>query len=73
VGKILWRRDRLSPPLFLDFPCGLAAKESACNVRDLGSIPGLGGSPGKGKGYTFQYSGLENCMNCMESYRVGHD
>ena len=33
------------------FPCGLAGKESACNVGDLGSIPGLGRSPGEGKGY----------------------
>ena len=33
------------------FPCGSAGKESACSVRDLGSIPGLGRSPGEGKGY----------------------
>ena len=35
----------------LGFPCGLAGKESTRNVGDLGSIPGLGGSPGEGKGY----------------------
>ena len=35
---------------FLDFPWGSAGKESACNVRDLGLIPGLGRSPGEGKG-----------------------
>ena len=46
----------------LGFPCGSADKESACNVGDLGSIPGLGGSPGEGKGYPLQYSGLENSM-----------
>ena len=46
----------------MDFPCGTAGKESACNVGDLGSIPGLGRSPGKGKGYPFQHSGLENSM-----------
>ena len=40
-------------------------KESACNVEDLGSIPGLGRSPGKGKGYPLQYSGLENSMDCI--------
>ena len=40
------------------FPCGLADKEYACNAGDLGSIPGLGRSPGKGKGYPLQYSGL---------------
>jgi len=33
------------------FPCGLAGKESACNAGDLGSIPGLGRSPGERKGY----------------------
>ena len=45
---------------FLGFPHGLAGKESACNEGDLGSIPGLGRSPGEGKGYPLQYSGLEN-------------
>ena len=45
VGKILWRRDRLHKPVFLGFPGGLAGKESACNVGDLGSIPGLGRFP----------------------------
>ena len=47
-------------------PCGSAGKESACNEGDLGLIPGLGRSPGEGKGYTLQYSGLENSMD----YRV---
>ena len=42
---------------------GLASKEPACNVGDLGSIPGLGRSPGEGKGYPLQYSGLENSMD----------
>ena len=50
--------------LEMGFPCGSAGKESACNVGDLGSIPELGGSPGKGKGYPLQYSGLENSMDC---------
>ena len=48
--------------LLLDFPCGSAGKKSACNVGDLGLIPGLGRSPGEGKGYPFQCSGLENSM-----------
>ena len=48
---------------FLGFPCGSVGKESICNVRDLGSIPGLGRSPGGGKGYPLQYSGLENSMD----------
>ena len=40
----------LPTQVFLGFPCGSASKESACNVGDLGSIPGLGRSPGEGKG-----------------------
>ena len=38
------------------------SKESACNVGDLDSIPGLGRSPGEGKVYLLRYSGLENSM-----------
>ena len=45
------------------FPCGSGGKESACNVGDLGSSSGLGRSPGEGKGYPLQYSGLENYMD----------
>ena len=45
------------------FPCGSAGKESACNVGDLGSITGLGRSPGERNGYPLQYSGLENSMD----------
>ena len=51
--------------LISGFPCGSAGKESACNAGDLGLIPGLGRSPGEGKGYTLQYSGLENSMDCI--------
>jgi len=47
------------------FPGGSAGKESAWNVGDLGLIPGLGRSPGEGKGYPLQYSGLENSMECI--------
>ena len=46
------------------FPCGSAGKESTCNAGDPGSIPGLGRSPGKGKGYPLQAS-LENSMDCI--------
>ena len=42
------------------FPGSLDGKESACDVGDLGSIPGLGLSPGGGRGNPLQYSGLEN-------------
>ena len=65
-----WRRDRLPTPVFWGFPCGLAGKESACNVWDLGWIPGLGRCPREGKGYPLQYSRLENSM---EPQRVGHN
>ena len=45
------------------FPGGSDGKEPACNVGDLGSIPGLGRSPGKGHGNPPQYSCLENPMD----------
>ena len=51
----------------LGFPCGSAGKEPACNVGDLGSIPGLRRCPGEGKGYPLQYSGLENSKGLKES------
>ena len=40
-----------------------AGKESARSAGDLESIPGLGRPPGEGKGYPFQYSGLENSLD----------
>ena len=49
----------------LGFPGGSAGKESTCNARDPASIPGLGRSPGEGKGYPLQYSGLENSMDSI--------
>ena len=45
------------------FPGGLPGKKSVCNAGDLGSIPGYGRSPRKGKGYPLQYSCLENSMD----------
>ena len=47
----------------MGLPCGSADKESACNVEDLGSIPGLERSPGEGSSYPQQYSGLENSVD----------
>ena len=47
------------------FICGSDGKSSVCNAGDLGLIPGLGRSPGEGKGYSLQYPGLENCMDCI--------
>ena len=46
----------------MGFPCGSAGKESACNAEDLGSVPGLGRSPGGGDGNLLQYTCLENPM-----------
>ena len=40
-------------------------KVFAYNAGDLDSIPGLGRSLGEGKDYPFQYSGLENSMDCI--------
>ena len=74
--KTHWRRDRLPTPVFLGFPCGSAGKESAYNAGDLGLITGLGRSPGEGKGYPLQYSGLENSpctVESMGSQRVRQD
>ena len=45
------------------FPGGSEVKVSACNAGDLGSIPGLGRSPGESNGNPFQYSYLENLMD----------
>ena len=64
-----------------DFPGGSDGQASVHNVRDLGSIPGLGRFPGEGNGNSLQYSCLENPMDggawcrllSMGSQRVGHD
>ena len=49
--------------IFGGFPDSSVGKESACNVGDLGLIPGLGRSLGEVKGYPLLYSGLENSMD----------
>ena len=59
VRKSRWRRDRLPTPVFWGFPGGSAGKESVCSAGDLDSIPGLGRSPGEGKGYPL----LENSLD----------
>ena len=45
--------------------CSSVGEESACNVGDLRSIPGLERSPGEGKDYSLKYSGLENSIDCV--------
>jgi len=54
--NIFWTNTIFS----MDFPRGSDGKASAYNVGDLGSIPGLGRSPGEGNGNPLQYSCLEN-------------
>ena len=83
VRKIPWRRDSPPTPVFLGFPGGSDSKESACNEEDLGSIPGLGKSPGGRHDNPLQYSWLENphgqrslaslARPSIRSQRVGHD
>ena len=46
--------------MYMGFPGSSNSKESACNAEDLGSVPGLGRSPGGEHGYPLQYSCLEN-------------
>ena len=60
----MWGKVLLSF-VFLLFPPSSVGKESTCNVEDLGLIPGLGRSPGEGKGYSLQYSGLKNSIDCI--------
>ena len=50
--------------LLKGFPHNSVGKESTCNARDPCSTSGLGRSPGEGKGYPLQYSGLDNSMDC---------
>ena len=57
----LWFSQGICP--IVGFHCGSAGKESPCNAGGLGLIPGLGRSPGEGKGYPLQYSGLQNSMD----------
>ena len=72
IGLFFWRRDRLTTLVFFGFPCGSAGKESACNDGDLGLIPGLGRSPGEGKGYPLHHSSLENSMDSPRGRKESH-
>ena len=64
--RIAWRINfPQQRQLLLGFPHSLVVKASACNARDTSSIPGLGRSPGEGKGYPLQYTGLENSMDLI--------
>ena len=76
-----WRRDRLPTPVVMGFPGSSDGKESACNVGDLGLIPGLGRSPG---GRAWQYTSVflpgespwteePGRLQSMASPRAGHN
>ena len=56
----------------MGFPGGSNSKESACDVGDLGSIPGSGRSSGKGNGNPLQYSCLENSMDRGVWWSIAH-
>ena len=60
AGEVPLEKDRLPTPVFFGFAGGSAGKQSACHGGDLGSIPGLGRSPGGGHGNSLQYSCLGN-------------
>ena len=49
----------------MGFSDSSVGRESACNAGDTGSVPGSGRSAGEGIGYSFQYSGLENSLDCL--------
>ncbi|CAM9651379.1 unnamed protein product [Rangifer tarandus platyrhynchus] len=63
-GSRRGRRDSGLGLAHRGFPGGSAGKESTCKAGDLGSVPGLGRSPGEGKGCPLQDSGLKNPMDC---------
>ena len=56
----------------LDFPCSSDGKESACNSRELGLIPGSGRCSGEGNDSPLQYSCLENPMDREAQWATGH-
>ena len=69
ISKIVHVEKKILEEIFPEsstkasFSDGSDGKESACNAGDLGSIPGLGRSPGEGNGNPLQYSSLENSMD----------
>ena len=79
VRRIPWRRDGIPTPAFLSFLAHSDSKESTRNARDLGSIPGLGRSPGGGHGNPLQcfawrtpWTEETGELQCIGSQRVGH-
>ena len=74
IARIMSSLLKVSSPLIMDGGFGFArasvGKESACNLGDLDSIPGLGRSPGEGNGYPLQYPGLETCKELKTTERL---
>ena len=64
-GSFEAKVEQMAYDILLGFPCSSTGKESACNVGDLRLIPGLGRSPGEGKGYPFQHSGQKKSLDCI--------
>ena len=74
VGKILWRRERLPTLVLLDFPCGSAGKESACNAGDLIRSLGCEDPLEKGKANHSSIRGWRiPWIQSMGSQRAWHD
>ena len=63
--SIPFRSLLVSIQVYIGLPDSSVGKGSTCNAGDPGSIPGLGRSAGEGKGYSLEYSGLENSMDCI--------
>ena len=72
AGKIPWRKEWLPTSVFMGFPGGSDSKESACNVEDLGLIPGLGRSLEEGNGNPIQYSCLDNPVDRRSWHAAVH-
>ena len=73
---LLWAPKRICVPMpTVVFPCGTLVKnltDSVGDARDVGSIPGLGRSPGEGNGYPVQYSCLKNSMDRVAWWATVH-
>ena len=64
--------NKIAPHMIMGFSSGSDSKESACNEGDLGSIPGLGRSPGGGLGNPLQHSCPENSMDRGAWWTAAH-
>ena len=66
--SLKWQEEKNYKCQIFGFPDSSVDKESACKAGNLGLIPGLGRSPGEGKGYPLQYRGLENSVDCISPW-----